>query len=130
MLSRMSLLLTLKSIHIICAVLSISGFLLRGYWMMTESGLLQARLTKILPHVIDTILLGSAIWMTVLIGQYPFVNGWLTAKIIALVLYILLGMVALKRGKTKQIRMMALLAAFAVFFYIVAVAFARNPVPI
>jgi uncharacterized membrane protein SirB2 len=126
----MTLFIVLKIIHLTCAVLSISGFLLRGFWMLTESPLLQARLTKILPHVIDTLLLVSAIWMTLIIEQYPFVNGWLTAKVVALVLYILLGTIALKRGRTKQVRMMALLGAFAVFFYIVVVAFAHHPLPV
>ena len=123
----MSLFLLLKTTHMTCALLSISGFLLRGYWMVTESPLLQARLTKVLPHLVDSLLLVSAIWMTMIIQQFPFVNPWLTAKLAALLLYILSGTVALKRGKTKRIRTLALFGAVAVFFYIVAVAFTHDP---
>ena len=66
MLPRMISFQLLKSIHLTCAVLSISGFLLRGFWMIKNSPLLQHRLTKILPHIVDTLLLASAIWMTVM----------------------------------------------------------------
>lgn len=123
----MSLFLLLKTIHLTCAILSISGFLVRGYWMLTGSPLLQARVTKILPHLVDTILLVSAVWMTIIIQQFPFVNAWLTAKLMALVVYILFGTVALKRGKTKGIRTLSLFGAVSVFFYIVAVALAHDP---
>ncbi len=123
----MSLFLLLKTIHLTCAILSISGFLVRGYWMLTGSPLLQARVTKILPHLVDTILLVSAVWMTIIIQQFPFVNAWLTAKLMALVVYIVFGTVALKRGKTKGIRTLSLFGAVSVFFYIVAVALAHDP---
>lgn len=123
----MSLFLLLKTIHLTCAILSISGFLVRGYWMLTGSPLLQAHVTKILPHLVDTILLVSAVWMTIIIQQFPFVNAWLTAKLMALVVYILFGTVALKRGKTKGIRTLSLFGAVSVFFYIVAVALAHDP---
>lgn len=95
--------------------------------MLTGSPLLQARVTKILPHLVDTILLVSAVWMTIIIQQFPFVNAWLTAKLMALVVYIVFGTVALKRGKTKGIRTLSLFGAVSVFFYIVAVALAHDP---
>jgi len=79
----------IKNLHITCVVLSAAGFLLRGLWMMTGNPLLQHRLTRILPHLVDTTLLLSAITLTVLIQQYPFVAGWATAKILGLIVYIL-----------------------------------------
>jgi uncharacterized membrane protein SirB2 len=97
--------------------------------MFTESPQLQRRWVSIVPHVIDTILLASAIALTVLIQQYPLVNGWLTAKVLALVIYIGLGTLALKRGKTKTVRTAAWLAALLTFGYIVAVAVYHNPWP-
>jgi len=130
MLPRMISFQLLKTIHLTCAVLSISGFLLRGFWMMKSSPLLQHRMTKILPHVIDTLLLVSAIWMTVIIQQYPFVHGWLTAKVVALIVYILLGTIALKRGKTREIRIAAFAGAVVVFAYIAVVALRHSPLPI
>ncbi len=116
-----------KIIHVGCALFSITGFTVRGVLMMRESALLQMRLFKIAPHIIDTLLLGSAIWLAVQYGFGPIDNPWLLAKIIALLLYIGLGTVALKRGKTKRLRMMAWLAAMLVFFYIVAVAVTKSP---
>ncbi len=115
-----------KTIHVGCALLSISGFTIRGILMMRESAMLQKRLFKIAPHIIDTLLLGSAIWMAVQYGLSPGDNPWLMAKIIALLVYIGLGTVALKRGKTKQVRIIAWLAALSVFAYIVAVAVTKS----
>lgn len=105
-------------------------FFTRGIWMINGSAFLRQRWVKIVPHVIDTVLLASAVALAVLVHQYPFVNGWLTAKVIGLVVYIGLGTVALKRGGTRKMRIAALLAAQAVFFYIVAVAVTRQPLPL
>ena len=78
-------------------------------------------------HIVDTILLGSAIAMTVISGQYPFVNGWLTAKVAGLLLYIGCGTMALKRARSKPQRAAFLLAAVLSFAWIVSVALTRNP---
>ena len=88
----------LKHIHISCALLSIAGFTLRGYWMLTGSSLLRRRSAKVLPHVIDSLLLGSAIGMLLIWQVSPLQLSWLSAKIIALLVYIGLGMVALRFG--------------------------------
>ncbi|UCH54299.1 MAG: SirB2 family protein [Pseudomonadota bacterium] len=117
---------TIKLIHVASAMISITGFIVRGLWMLVDSPMLQARWVRIAPHVIDTTLLGSAIYLALTIQQYPGVNTWLSAKVIAVVLYIVLGMIALRRGKTKQIRVMAWVAALATFAYIVAVALTRS----
>ena len=118
--------LAVKHLHISCAILSGSFFLLRGFWMLADSPLLQWRWVKVVPHVVDTLLLGSALVMVFWSGQYPFVQSWLTAKLLALVAYIVLGTIALKRGKTKGVRAFAMAAALAPFAYIVAVALTRQ----
>lgn len=120
---------TLKTIHVSCVILSISGFALRGAWMLLGSPLLQRRLTRVLPHVVDTVLLGSAIGMAAMIRQYPFADAWLTAKLVALLLYIVLGSVALKRGHTKRVRALAFGGALLTLSYLVAVALTRSPWP-
>src|SRR4051794_21093648 len=120
----------LKAVHVISVASSYALFVTRGVWMLGESAFLRQRWVKIAPHIIDTVLLASAIGLAVLSRQYPFVNGWLTAKVIGLVVYIGLGMVALKHGKTRGVRMGAWIAAQAVFFYIVAVAITRQPLPV
>jgi uncharacterized membrane protein SirB2 len=120
---------SLKFTHISCVAISYVMFVLRGIWMMRESALLQRRWVKIVPHLVDTLLLASAVALAVMSHQYPLSNGWLTAKIVGLLIYIGLGTVALKRGKTRRTRVTAWLAAQAVFFYIVAVAITRQPLP-
>ena len=117
---------TIKYVHIASAMLSGSFFLLRGVWMMRESTILQHRVVKILPHVVDTILLTSALIMVFWSGQYPFVQHWLTAKVLALIAYITIGTIALKRGVTKAQRVCAFFAALLVFAYIVLVAVTKR----
>ncbi len=119
----------LKVIHVTTAVVSYALFFVRGIWMINGSPRLNERWARIVPHVNDTLLLAAAIWMTIVIHQYPGTHAWLTAKLAALLFYIGLGMVALKHGKTRRTRIAAWLAAQAVFFYIVAVAVTRNPLP-
>jgi len=116
----------LKAVHVGSAILSVSGFVLRGVWMLQGSPLLRTRATRILPHVVDTVLLLSAIALALRIAQYPFVHAWLTAKVLALLAYIVLGSIALKYGKTRRVRCMTWVAALTVFLYIVAVAVTRN----
>lgn len=114
-------------IHVTCVILSITLFLTRGFWMLRGSGMLDHKAVKILPHVIDTILLASAIGLTVILSQYPFIHNWLTVKVVALIVYIGLGTVALKRGKTPTIRGIAFVGAIITFGYIVSVAWYRHP---
>ena len=121
--------LALKHLHVTCVVLSGLGFGLRGWWMLTGSPLLQARLARVVPHVVDTLLLGSALVMAWLSGQYTFAQGWLTAKFFGLLAYILCGTMALKRGMTPRQRMVCLVLALAAFAYIVRVALTRSPLP-
>ena len=121
--------LFLKYLHVTCVVLSISGYLLRGVWMMRASHWLQKKWVRIAPHVIDTVLLGSAILLAIEIRQYPFVQGWLTAKVLALAAYIVVGAIGLKYGRTKKIRIAAWLGAIALFAYIVLVALTRQVLP-
>ena len=119
--------LALKHLHVTCVVLSGLGFSLRGWWMLTGSPLLQARLSRVVPHVVDTLLLGSALVMAWQSGQYPFAQGWLTAKFFGLLAYILLGMMALKRGRTLAIRARFFGMALLAYAYIVSVALTRSP---
>ena len=118
-----------RSLHLATIALTLALFVLRGAWMMADSPRLQARWVRIVPHVNDTLLLSSGIALAVLVQQYPLVHGWLTAKFFALIAYILLGTIALKRGKTKAQRVAAWIAALLVFGYMVAVAMAHDPFP-
>ena len=119
----------IKHLHLVTIVVTLALFLLRGAWMMMDSPRLQARWARIVPHINDTLLLASGIALAVLMQQYPLVHGWLTAKLFALIAYIVLGTLALKRGKTKAQRVIAWIAALLVFGYMLAVARAHDPLP-
>lgn len=117
----------LKLLHVSCALLSVSGFTLRGYWMMTDNPLRQRRLARVLPHIIDTLLLGSAVGMLVIWQTGPQQLPWLIAKLAGLLLYIVLGMVALRFGRTRRIRVASFALALLTAGYIIAVAYTKAP---
>ncbi len=117
----------IKTIHVASAGLSILGFFIRGILMMRDSPIMHTRWIRIIPHFVDTALLVSAIWLAVQFGFAPTNSPWLAAKIIALLVYIGLGFVALRLGKTLQLRIVAWLAGLLVFAYIVAVALSKSP---
>lgn len=121
--------LALKHLHLTCVALSGLGFCLRGAWMLAESPRLKQRLPRVLPHLIDTLLLASALSMAWLSGQYPFVQGWLTAKFFGLLAYIGFGIMALKRGRTRALRARYFVLALTSYAYIVSVALTRSPLP-
>ena len=103
-------------LHVTCVVLSGAGFFWRGLLML-----------KIVPHVNDTLLLAAAVTLTILIGQYPFVDAWLTAKVFGLIGYIIFGALALKHAKTRAIRIVCWLLSLAIFAFIVSVALTHDP---
>lgn len=119
--------LALKYMHVASVILSYALFLFRGIWILQGSAVLQQRWVKILPHVNDTILLSSAIALAVLTHRNPVDEPWLTAKIAGLIIYIVLGMMAFRFGKTRQVRLINWVLAQIVFLYIVLVALTKDP---
>jgi uncharacterized membrane protein SirB2 len=118
--------LPLRAIHMTCAALSIASFFVRWLWMLLDSPLLHKRATKIAPHVIDTALLLSALALGTIIG-FGANAAWLSAKIAGLVVYIVLGTFALKRGRTKAVRAVTGLLAIVTFAFIASVARSHDP---
>ena len=119
--------LWVKYLHVTCVVLSVSLFVARGTLELLKQPWRQWRLLKMAPHVIDTVLLTSALWLAWRIGQYPFVNGWLTAKVLALLAYILLGRRALGKNTLARQRLSYFVAALLSVGYIVGVALTHSP---
>jgi uncharacterized membrane protein SirB2 len=117
---------TVKGLHIILAATTGSLFVVRAYWMARPPPFPPLRWLKVVPHVVDTLLLASGVWLALQIGMTGL-RGWLPAKLIALVLYIALGMVALKWGRTKPLRVAAAFAALLVLGYIACVAVTKSP---
>ena len=118
--------IALKLAHITAAILTISGFALRGFWMLTDSANLDRRIVKIAPHIVDSVFLLSGIGLIWILRLPVMSQPWLMAKLLALVLYVLLGTVALRRGKTKRTRTIALLLAILTFAYIAGAAMNKS----
>ena len=119
--------LVLKGIHLTTVTLTLLLFLLRGVWAFQASPMLHNPVIRWLPHANDTVLFGSALGTAAAIGQYPFVNDWLTAKVLALILYIVLGHITLWRSRNNRQRAAWMAASLAVFAYILMVAGCHDP---
>ena len=116
-----------KHLHLTAIALSVFLFIFRFMLSQFNSELLTRKWLKILPHVIDTCLLASALWLCFLIDQYPFVQGWLTFKVVGLVAYILMGMFALKWGRNKPLRWIGFIGALTWLGLIAKVAVSKQP---
>lgn len=116
-----------KHLHLTAVALSIIFFILRFLWSQFDPTVLSKKWLKILPHVIDTVLLGSAIWLCVILSQYPFANAWLTFKVIGVVLYIVFGLFALKKAKTSMGRWSFFVASLGVLMATAMVAVTKQP---
>ena len=121
---------TLRSIHIACVIVAAAGFLLRGIWMMRRSPLLDHPLTRTLPHLNDSILLLAGVGMVWTAGFNVLDHSWLLAKISGLIVYIVLGSIALRRGPTYRSRVVAFGGALLALGYIIGVALTRSPLPL
>jgi uncharacterized membrane protein SirB2 len=117
----------IKLVHVLCVALSGSLFTLRGTLMLAASPLANHAVLRHASYVIDTVLLTAALTLVAILHQYPFVQPWLTAKVLLLVAYIVLGVFALRRGRTRTSRALFFAAALAVFLFIVSVALAHDP---
>jgi uncharacterized membrane protein SirB2 len=121
---------TVKLIHIGAVALSAAGFVVRFVMFASAPHRVRSTFVRIAPHVVDSVLLASAIALALLIRANPLTLPWLSAKLIALVLYIVAGNVALGAGRSFAVRCGAFFAALSIYAYIVAVAITRNPWPI
>jgi len=121
---------TLKWIHVSAVALSFCGFTARGLGALRGAAWIRDRRIRVLVHVVDTVLLASAIGMLWILQVSPWALPWLRAKIVGLVLYVALGSMALGRnraGETSRFRLVCWIAALVVFAYIVSVAVTKSP---
>jgi len=114
-----------RNLHIACVVLSLAGFALRGAAQF--AGWRLPRALRPLPHIVDSVLLASALMLAAMSRQWPFLQPWLTAKFFALLAYIALGSIALDVRRPSTLRGAAYLAALTTATYLVAVAITRSP---
>ena len=116
----------LRFIHIAAVISSGLLFLIRGAAMGMGAKWTMITPLRYFSYIVDTILLAAALTLTTVIQQYPFVNSWLTMKVVLLAIYIVLGSFALKRGKTPEIRLSCWLAALIVYCFIISVALTKD----
>ena len=121
--------LPLKVLHLSTVVISVALFALRGGLMLAGSATLGSRFLRIAPHVVDSLLLASAVLLTLIVHHYPLVDSWLTAKVLALVVYVVLASVALRYGRSRAVRAAALVAALGAVAYIIGTALHHDPDP-
>lgn len=118
----------LRLVHVGAVMLSGTLFFLRGLAINLFAAAWPMRApVRYLTYTVDTVLLAAALLLTIAIGQYPFVAAWLTVKVLLLVVYIGLGTFALKRGRSRNVRLTCWVAALGVFAFIASVAHARDP---
>ncbi len=117
----------IKHIHITLVCLTFISFCLRFYWSLTQSPILDYKVTRTLPHIIDTTLLGAGLYLMILLQLWPNQHPWLATKLLCLIAYILFGTFAIKRAKSKSIKWLTGLCAITVFIYMIATAVYHNP---
>ncbi len=118
----------LKNFHIMLAYLTTLGFVVRGLWSILDSPLRNQKWIKIIPHVIDTLLLVLGVTMAINIGA-SLTSDWLAAKLIGLLGYIGFGVLAM-RARTVPLKILGYVAALVCVVYIFGVAFTRSPLPL
>jgi len=119
-----------KQVHVYSVLLSFTLFLARGAWVLAGRRLPRHPVLRAVPHVIDTVLLASALWLTTIIQQYPFRHDWLTMKVVLLLIYIVLGSLALRRAPSRATRAVAFIAAVLTFLFLYSVARLHHPLGI
>ena len=120
----------IKAVHIAAVILSGLLFLMRGGAVQFGASWAMAAPLRYLSYTIDTVLLTAALMLATIIHQFPFVQGWLTAKVLLLVVYVVLGSFALKRGRTRAVRTSCWIAALLVYLFIFSIGRAHNPLGI
>lgn len=116
----------IKSVHVHAIGLSFAIFFLRGLLMLMHSKFTHHVALRYASYTVDTVLLAAALMLSAMLHQYPFVHAWLTAKVLLLLAYIVLGVLALRRARSRQAQILAFIAACLVFAMIYAVARAHH----
>ena len=117
----------IKWVHVAAVIASGMLFALRGLALNLGAGWPMSRPVRYLSYTIDTVLLTAALMLATILQQYPFVQAWLTVKVVLLVVYVILGTYAFRYAKTPRARLGGWLAAILVFLAIVGVARAHHP---
>lgn len=116
-----------KLAHMIFAAGSIGLFALRGAFSVLAARPLRQRIWKVLPHIVDSLLLAMGIWLAVLLRLNPFHVTWLGVKILCVIGYIMLGVLAFRLQRPRWLRLGVFTAAILMFVFIVSIAVLQDP---
>ena len=119
----------MKDLHQFLAILTISGFILRSHWALRSSRFLQHRITRIAPHIVDTLFLATGIALVLQLQLPVLQTDWLIAKLAGLVVYIVLGALTLRPGRSERARLLAFTGALLAFAYVVNTAITKSVLP-
>ena len=120
----------IKAVHIAAVMASGLLFLVRGAAVQLGAAWAMAAPLRYMSYAIDTALLTAALMLATILHQFPFVQGWLTAKVLLLIVYVVLGSFALKRSRTRAVRTSCWIAALLIYLFIVSIARAHSPLGI
>lgn len=122
--------LEIRQVHIAAVIASGVLMLTRGLaHNLWKPAWVKAWPVRYLSYTIDTMLLTAALMLMTIVRQYPFVDSWLTMKVMLVLVYIFLGYMAL-RGATKRVRWLNLGGAALVYGLIISIARAHDPLGI
>lgn len=119
--------MVVKDLHVTLALLSLALFCIRAYWSTVGSWRLQNCWVRIVPHIIDTFLLICGLWLASLLSAWDFT--WLQVKLMSIVVYIMLGVMAIRPGRSAKMKAFMALLSIVVFIYIFVIAILKNPLP-
>ncbi len=117
----------LRTLHIACVLLSGALFFTRGASVLAGASWPMRRPVRFASYAIDSVLLAAALALVAILPATLFANGWLTAKIVLLLVYIALGTFALKRARTQRAKALCFVGAVAIFLFMISVARAHHP---
>lgn len=120
----------IRQVHIGSVIASGGMFLLRGLALFSGMAWARAAPVRYLSYTIDTVLLTAALMLMTIVRQYPFVHGWLTVKVVLVVVYIVLGILAFREGRSHAVRLGCWIAALAIFAFVYSIARAHHPLGI
>jgi len=118
----------IKWVHVAAVLASGGLFLLRGLLVqLRREHWAMAAPLRYLSYSIDSVLLTAALMLATILPHAMYANGWLTVKLVLLVVYVVLGSFALKRGRTARARLISYTLALATFAFMLTVARAHHP---
>jgi uncharacterized membrane protein SirB2 len=118
----------IKAVHILCVLISGALFALRGTLVLAgRNRIAQWAPVRFLSYSIDTTLLTAALMLLTILPDAMFANGWLTTKLVLLVVYVVLGTLALKRAKSRRARAVCFALALGTYIFMLGVARMHHP---